>query len=84
MAQDSEHGVVDDCGRVFRRRKLNQEAYHQGLVVLDGAIVPRALGINPALTIAALAERAIVAVGQAARGWADQPAAGATALPGAA
>ena len=34
-------------------------AYHEGLVVLDGSIVPASLGINPALTIASLALRAI-------------------------
>ncbi|HXF45899.1 MAG TPA: GMC oxidoreductase, partial [Burkholderiaceae bacterium] len=56
MADDAAKGVVDDCGRVFCG---DGSAVHDGLVVLDGAIVPRALGINPALTIAALALRAL-------------------------
>jgi cholesterol oxidase len=41
-------GVVDHRGEVFG---------HKGLYVADGAIVPRALGVNPSRTIAALAER---------------------------
>jgi choline dehydrogenase-like flavoprotein/pimeloyl-ACP methyl ester carboxylesterase len=56
MADDVSIGVVDHCGRVFR----DGGAARDDLIVLDGAIVPRALGINPALTIAALAERAMV------------------------
>ena len=43
-------GVVDDVGRVHG---------YPGLHVLDGSIVPTALGVNPSKTIAALAERGI-------------------------
>jgi cholesterol oxidase len=42
--------VVDDGGRVHG---------HEGLYVLDGSIVPTALGVNPSKTIAALAERGV-------------------------
>ncbi len=60
MADDCAGGVVDDCGRVFNRAAGSDELPHfKGLIVLDGAIVPRALGANPALTIAALALRAV-------------------------
>lgn len=55
MADDAGTGVVDRRGRVFD----GQGSTHSGLAVLDGAIVPRALAINPALTIAALAEQAV-------------------------
>ncbi|GAA4699490.1 cholesterol oxidase [Phytohabitans rumicis] len=55
MGDDGATGVVDDRGRVFRG---GAEAVHDGLFVLDGAIVPRPLATNPLLTITALAERA--------------------------
>jgi cholesterol oxidase len=48
MADDPARGVVDDAGRVYG---------YPGLYVLDGSIVPTALGVNPSKTIAALAER---------------------------
>jgi choline dehydrogenase-like flavoprotein len=48
MADDVSQGVVDDAGRVHG---------YPGLHVLDGSIVPTALGVNPSKTIAALAER---------------------------
>jgi cholesterol oxidase len=48
MADDRKKGVVDDAGKVHG---------YGGLYVLDGSIVPTALGVNPSKTIAALAER---------------------------
>jgi cholesterol oxidase len=48
MGTSVENGVVDHAGKVFG---------YEGLYVLDGAIVPEAIGINPSRTIAALAER---------------------------
>jgi cholesterol oxidase len=48
MGPDAEDGVVNHKGEVFGYRRL---------YVADGAIVPEALGVNPAKTIAALAER---------------------------
>jgi cholesterol oxidase len=48
MGNDPSNGVVNHRGEVFG---------HPGLYVIDGAIVPRPLGVNPSRTIAALAER---------------------------
>jgi len=55
-ADDAARGVVDHLGTVFDPTAPN--ATHEGLRVLDASIVPRALGVNPLLTITALAERA--------------------------
>jgi cholesterol oxidase len=52
MAEREEDGVVDPYGNVFG---------YPGLHVLDGAIIPVALGANPSHTIAALAERCVEA-----------------------
>ena len=57
MADDPGAGVVDDAGRVHG---------YPGLYVLDGSIVPTALGVNPSKTIAALAERGAAKLVEAA------------------
>ncbi|MDM0057750.1 alpha/beta fold hydrolase [Variovorax fucosicus] len=58
MSDHRETGVVDGWGRVYSSEGATQVPLC-GLAVLDGSIVPVSLGINPSLTIAALAERAI-------------------------
>jgi cholesterol oxidase len=50
MSDDPGRGVTDQYGRVHG---------YEGLYVLDGSIVPTALGVNPSKTIAALAERGV-------------------------
>jgi cholesterol oxidase len=49
MGTGADNGVVDHRGQVFG---------YSNLFVLDGAIVPEAVGVNPSRTIAALSERA--------------------------
>jgi cholesterol oxidase len=55
IAGNGSEGVVNHIGQVFASLGNN---LHEGLFVLDGAIMPAALGINPFLTIAALSWRA--------------------------
>ena len=56
MGDSAADGVVDHQGRVFAGR--DGQAVHEGLLVCDGAVLPGAAGVNPLLTISALAERA--------------------------
>lgn len=53
-ADNVDGGVVDHAGRVFRP----DGGIHDGLTVADGSVVPRAIGVNPFLTISAFTERA--------------------------
>ncbi len=48
-----EQGVADEWGRVFG---------YPGIFVVDGSAVPANLGVNPSLTITALAEHAMSAI----------------------
>lgn len=66
MGDDASSGAVDGAGRVFAGP--NGTEVHEGLYVSDGAIVPRPLGVNPLLTISALAERMCAQIA-ASRGW---------------
>ncbi len=64
MADRIEDGVVNEWGQVLRpsvgAESLEPpDRVYPGLAVLDGAIVPGALGINPALSITALVLRAL-------------------------
>lgn len=70
MGADRDTGVVDHAGRVFDGAPGNgSNTVHAGLHVIDGAIIPRSLGVNPLLTITALAERAMLHVARE-HGWA--------------
>jgi cholesterol oxidase len=58
MADSRDQGVVDDIGRVFDPGASVPDATYPGIAVLDGSVIPTALGTNPALTITAIALRA--------------------------
>jgi len=61
MGRDRTEGVVDHKCRVFDAcPSAGTAAVHDGLYVVDGAVMPRSLGVNPLLTITALAERAML------------------------
>jgi len=53
VGDDYMQGAADQYGRVFS----GDGSVHDGLFVADGALIPAALGVNPFLTISALAER---------------------------
>jgi cholesterol oxidase len=55
MADDASNGVVDSLGRVFNSKK--GKILYPELYVADGSIIPTSLGVNPSLTISALAFR---------------------------
>ena len=50
VGETPEHGVIDPYHRVYG---------HEGLHVADGAAIGANLGVNPSLTITAMAERAM-------------------------
>jgi cholesterol oxidase len=70
IAPDPSQGVVDARQRVFG---------YENLLVCDGSAIPANVGVNPSLTITALAEHAISHVPAAAGGVVAEPAQSAAA-----
>ncbi len=64
IGQDESSGVVDTNHQVFN---------YPGLYVVDGSVVPGNLGVNPSLTITAMAERAMSQIPAAAEAEAYVP-----------
>ena len=56
IAATPDEGVVDIAHRVFATADGD---VHEDLRILDGSVVPANVGVNPSLTITALAERAM-------------------------
>ncbi len=65
MADKAEQGVVNHKGQVFTG---HDDEVYSNLYVADGSIIPTSLGVNPLLTISALAERCCALIAQD-RGW---------------
>jgi cholesterol oxidase len=63
IGHSPEDGVVDNRQRVFG---------YENLLVCDGAAVPANVGVNPSLTITALAEHAMSQIPEAANGRENQ------------
>lgn len=57
MAENGTTGVINHKGQVFTG---SSDQVYDSLYVCDGSIFPAAIGVNPLLTICALAERIIV------------------------
>ncbi|EDM76394.1 hypothetical protein PPSIR1_07505 [Plesiocystis pacifica SIR-1] len=66
MAEDAEGGVTNHKGQVFAGD--SGARVHPGLYVADGSLMPSPLGVNPLLTISALAERNMALLARE-RGW---------------
>jgi cholesterol oxidase len=69
MAESPERGVVDSRHRLFG---------YENLLVCDGSVVPANIGVNPSLTITALAERAMTFVADSAAWSSTATASGAS------
>jgi cholesterol oxidase len=53
MGKDAADGVIDTDNRVFN---------YKGMYVVDGSMIGANLGVNPTLTITAMAERAMAKI----------------------
>lgn len=66
MSSDATGGVVNHKGQVYSGN--GGTAVYESLYVCDGSVMPRSLGVNPLLTISAVAERCCALMAQD-RGW---------------
>jgi cholesterol oxidase len=66
MAEDAKHGVVNHKGQVFSSN--HGTTVYENLYIADGSVIPLTLGVNPLLTISAIAERCCSLIAKD-RGW---------------
>ena len=66
MADSAEGGVVNHKGQVFSGAA--GAGVYDSLYVSDGSVIPTPLGVNPLLTISAVAERSVALLAKD-RGW---------------
>lgn len=66
MSADASTGVVNHKGQVYS--SSGGTAAYDNLYVCDGSVIPRSLGVNPLLTISAVAERCSAIIAED-RGW---------------
>lgn len=69
MGDDATRGVTNHRGQVFVG--TSGDAVYPGLVVADGSVMPTSLGVNPLLTITAVAERSVALLAQDKRWTVD-------------
>ena len=61
MGRERSDGAINHKGQVFDGTAgRGPTDVHAGLYVIDGSMMPRSLGVNPLLTITALAERTLM------------------------
>lgn len=80
MGEQASDGVVDEFGRVFEVVRNQTDLWEGSLIALDGSILPTSLGVNPALTITAIAMRAMDKLCQEWR-YVESPAGTSQVLP---
>ncbi len=57
IGKDRDNGVVNNFGKVYKCDGASLTDTYDEFYVVDGAIIPTSLGVNPSLTISALAFR---------------------------
>ncbi|HKU84635.1 MAG TPA: GMC oxidoreductase [Candidatus Nitrosocosmicus sp.] len=57
IGKDRNSGVVNNFGKVYKGDGVSLTDTYDDFYVVDGAIIPTSLGVNPSLTISALAFR---------------------------